>query len=159
MDDNSILLEVYSFEHQDRERFDGIEEWMIKAKALKIVNGERYVLFPKYNDFILKFLDEDREQIRTDKDESSATWHSIEASEEASDFFFTRHEFIHQLRHKYLCDEDADLAELRHRFKVVSPKFREIAERFVLAIDLELELRHRNQKPKTTRKKAKRKPQ
>lgn len=155
MDDNSILLEVYSFEHQDRERFDGIEQWMEKAGALKTVRGEKRVNFPKYNDFILKFLDKERECIREAQDEDSASRYYLEAF----DFFFTRHEFLHQLRHKFLCDEDADLAGLRRRYKVVSPRFREIAERYVLAIDLALEFHHKNQKSKTTRRKAKRKSQ
>lgn len=154
-EENSMWVEDYCRAHTELSRFNGIVKWIKKAGALITVEGKEYIDFPKYNEFILRFLDEDRNQIRTDPDFDSAHWHEIEAF----DFFHTRHEFMNQIRHSFLRDEDADLAELRRRFKVVSPKFREIAERFVLAIDLELELHYRNQKPKATRKKAKRKPQ
>ncbi len=145
--DKSILLEVYGHEHQDRERFDGIEKWMNKARAIKIVNGEKVVDFSKYDDFILKFLDEDRFKVQTAQDEDDASKHWLEAF----DFFHTRHEYLHQLRHKFLCDEDADIVELRCQFKVVSLKFREIAERFLLACQLQIDLKSKK-RDQSTRK-------
>lgn len=151
-DENSILLEVYCYEHLDRDRFDVIVKWMEKAKALKTVGGEKYVNFQKYNDFILKFLDKEKKQVQ---DKDSAFWYKAVAS----DFFFIRYEFLYQLRHQFLCLEDSDLAELRRQFKVVSPKFREIAERLALAYELELDLKPKKSDSKVTRKEAKRKPE
>jgi hypothetical protein len=135
-EDDTIPLEIYSYEHQDRERFNDIEKWMKIAKAIKIIGGEKHVIFPKYDEFILKYLDEARNDIEVSIDiDSHDHWFA------AFDFFHTRHEYIHQLRHKFLCDEDIDQWELKRQFKVVSLKFREIAERFVLACQLQLNLK------------------
>ena len=148
--DNSILLEIYCDDYIDRDLFDVIVRWMEEARALKTVDGEKHVNFPKYNDFILKFLDKEKEQVQ-DKDSAFRYWAV------AADFFSTRYNFIYQLRHKFLCEKDADLAELRRQFKVVSPKFKEIAERYVLACELRLDLKSKEPKSKITRKEAKRK--
>ena len=141
---NSILLKVYCDDFLDRDHFDVVVYWMEEAGALKRVDGEKHVIFPKYNDFILKFLDKEKEQIQ-DEDSAFLYW-SV-----ADGFFSDRYNFIYQLRHKFLCDKDADLVELRRQFKVASPKFREIAERVVLACELCLDL-----KPKKSDSKAKR---
>jgi len=125
---------------------------MKEAKALKTIGGEKYVNFPKYNDFILKFLDKEKKQVQ---DKDSAFWYQAVAF----DFFFIRYEFLYQLRHQFLCLEDSDLAELRRQFKVVSPKFREIAEQLVLAYELELDLKSKKPISKATKKKARRKPE
>ncbi len=150
--DKLILLNIYCYDYRDRDLFDVILGWMVEAKALKTVDHEIYVIVPKYTDFMLKFLDEEKEQVQ-DKDSAFRYW-AI-----AYDFFSTRNNFVYQLRHKFLCEEDADLAELRRQFKVVSPKFKEIAERYVLACELRLDLKSKEPKSKITRKEARRKPE
>jgi len=150
--DKLISLNIYCYDYRDRDLFDGILATMVEAGSLKVVDGEIHVNVRMYTDFMLKLLDDEKKQVQ-DKDSAFSYWVIADV------FFSTRNNFIYQLRHKYLCEEDADFTELRRQFKVVSPRFREIAERYVRASELRLDLEPKKSDLKVKKKVAKRKPE
>ena len=129
---NSIPLGNYFFKLRDIAWRNRIVKWIKEAGALTSVNGKELLDIPKFDDFILKNLDEERSLIKENSDFRSASLHIAKAF----DLFDARLLYLAWLKDKCLYDKNAESAKLKRRFKADSQNFGELADRLILAYEL-----------------------
>jgi len=129
---NSIPLDNYFFKLNDAARRNRIVKWIKEAGASTIVDGKNFLNIPKFDDSILKNLDEERNRIKANYDFRSAASHAAKAF----DLFEARLLYLAWTQDRCLYGKNADSTGLRRRYKEGSRNFGELANRLIQAYEL-----------------------